>query len=128
MNQNTETVAYLKKIDLQVEAGETPENMDLSSEPLAFAFIFGIGTNGLAPFEYQLADKTVGETITMEITGSDTHSVFQHIGVPIPKLPEHVSSFYLKFRIRKITPAEQRDIIRALAEITECGTHCCGCH
>ena len=128
MSPKSPIVEYLKRIDLHVEAGGTPDNMDILIEPSEFAFIFGIGTNGLSPFEYQLADKSEGETITLEISKPESHLVFQHIGVPIPKLPDQETSYFLKFRIDKITTAEQRDVIRALAEISECGTHCCGNH
>ena len=128
MNQNKPKVDNLKKITLSVKLGSTPDASDLINEPSEFAFIFGIGTDGLSPFEFKLANKSVGEELYLKVQRSEIHSMFQHITVPLPKLADNLTSVYLKFEITQIVAAEGREIIRAMAEISECGSHCCDCH
>lgn len=122
----TEKIDLLKKITLSVEAGTASDTMDLTPESSQFEFIYGLGTSGLTPFEIQLADKTVGEEIRLHLNRQEIPQVFQHL-IPFPlNLPEHLDGFYLKLKIMKVIPAEQREVIKALAEIANCEDHCCG--
>ena len=54
MDGAEEKIGALKKVTLSLEAGRSPEAMDLTSQPLPFEFIFGLGTAGLTPFEVEL--------------------------------------------------------------------------
>ena len=128
MNKTKVKVDSLKKITLSIESGSTPGASDLMNETCEFAFIFGIGMDGLSPFEFKLANKSVGEEIFLKVHRSEIHSMFQHITVPLPELANNLTSVYLKFEITQIVAAEGREIIRAMAEISECGSHCCDCH
>ena len=116
----------LKKITLSVMAGTRPETMDLSVSPSPFEFIYGIGTDGLTPFEFQLADKSTGDEIIVQVTCFKITEKFAHIPVPIPQIPEHLDAIYMKFKITQITPADNRKIVKAMAEISGCSSHCCG--
>jgi len=116
----------LKKITLSLEAGTTPDSKDLNPQSSEFEFIFGLGTAGLTPFEFELADKTVGDEVHLHINQEEMPQVFQHLILPPINIPEHLDSFYLKFRVIKVIPADQREVIKALAEIANCDDHCCG--
>ena len=116
----------LKKITLSVMAGTQPETMDLAVSPSTFAFIYGIGTDGLTPFEFQLADKSTGDEIIVHINCFQITEIFAHIAAPIPQIPEHIDAIHMKFKIIQITPADNREIVKAMAEISSCGSHCCG--
>lgn len=121
-----EKIDPLKKITLSIEAGTTPDSMDLTSKSYEFEFIYGLGISGLTPFEMQLADKTVGEEIHLHITREGISQVFQHLILLPVTLPEHLDSFYLRLKITKVIPADQREVIKALAEMASCEDHCCG--
>jgi hypothetical protein len=63
----TEKIDLLKKITLSLEAGTTPDSVDLTPQSSLFEFIYGLGISGLTPFEIQLADKRVGEEIRLHL-------------------------------------------------------------
>lgn len=126
MNKHNEKIENLKKITLSVEAGATPNSMNLTSQSFQSEFIFGLGTDGLVPFEYELSDKTEGDEILLHLKQEKIHEMFQHINMPFPRFSEHPDSFYLKVQVVKVVQADDREIVRALAEIASCGSHCCG--
>jgi hypothetical protein len=121
-----EKIEPLKKVTLSLEAGMTPESMDLIPQPYLFEFIYGLGAKGLTPIEFQLADKTVEDEIRLQINVEQIPKVFEHLILPPIKIPEEVNVLYLRFRVMEIVPADQREVIKALAEIADCGDDCCG--
>ena len=121
-----EKIGPLKKVTLSIEAGTTPGSMDLTPQPSLFEFIYGLGTKGLTPIEFQLADKTVEDEVRLQINGEQIPQVFQHLILPPINISGDVDAFYLKFRILEVIPAEQREVIKALSEIADCGDDCCG--
>ncbi|MGD9318645.1 MAG: hypothetical protein PVH99_01715 [Desulfobacteraceae bacterium] len=122
----TEKIEVLKKITLSVEAGTAPDATDLTPQSSQFEFIYGLGISGLTPFEIQLADKTVGEEIHLHISREEIPQVFQHLLLFPLNLPEHLDAIYLKLKITKVIQADQREVIKALAEMANCEDHCCG--
>jgi hypothetical protein len=121
-----EKIDLLKKITLCVEAGTDPDSMDLSPQSAQIEFIYGLGVSGLTPFESQLADRTVGEEIQFLINREEIPQVFQHLLLLPLNLPDDLDSFHLRLKVMKVTPADQREVIKALAEIANCEDHCCG--
>ena len=119
-----EKIGPLKKVTLSMEAGTTPESMDLISEPSPFEFIYGLGANGLTPIEFHLADKTVGDEVQLHIDGKQIPQTFQHLIPPPIKNPEDADGIYLRFQVLEIIPADQREVVKALAEISNCGDCC----
>ena len=114
------------KITLELEAGTKPESMDLSPGPSRFEFIFGLGKDGLTPFECELADMGEGESVTIFIKPGEFPEAFQHLQIPPLGITDEVESLYLKVIVQKIVQAEQKEVIGALAEMAKCGDHCCG--
>ena len=123
-----EKIGPLKKVALSMEAGTSPEFMDLTPQPSMFEFIYGLGAKGLTPIEFHLADKTVGDEVRLQVDGKQIPQVFQHLIPPPIKIPEDADDLYLRFRVTEIIPAGRREVIKALAEITGCGDDCCGTH
>ena len=128
MEDNRQVVENLKKVKIAVQAGSSPESMDILSEPFEFEFIFGLGTSGLTPFEFSLASKYRDDEVVLHIGLRDIPETFAHIQLPVfHDLPE-TDSFYLKVRIADIQPAAGRELIKAMAEVGGCGDGCCGNH
>jgi hypothetical protein len=121
-----EKIGPLKKVALSIEAGTTLESTDLTPQPSLLEFIYGLGAKGLTPIEFHLADKTVEDEVQLQINVEQIPHVFEHLILPPIKIPEDVNVLYLKFRVMEIIPADQREVIKALAEISECGDACCG--
>jgi hypothetical protein len=126
MDKEDGKIGALKKITLSLEAGRTPDHMDLTARSSVFDFIFGLGSGGLTPFEFELADKALGEEINLYLKREEIPQVFQHVILPPLDIPESVHSLYLKMKVMRVVPATQREVIRALADITSCNDHCCG--
>jgi len=128
MNESSDAVENLKKIGLTVQAGSKRDDMDIVSDPMVFELIFGIGTQGLTPFEFELADKRVGDVIILHLNRSQIQDSFQHIQLPPPALSGGCSELYFNFRIMSISSAENREIVSAMAAVANCGNGCCGNH
>lgn len=125
---NMSKVENLKKISLKLEAGTSSQDMDLSLDNPEFEFIFGIGPCGISPFEYELVDKTEGQQILVELKKQNFTLFFEHLHLPISHLIDNRESFFLKVQIEKIAPADHREVVKALADVTAHGHGCdCGC-
>jgi hypothetical protein len=126
MNKQQQTIGSLMKIRLLLEAGTGADRSDLTAEPIPFEFIFGAGSQGLSPFEFELAGKKEGDRVSISLRPEELSGLFQHLLVPFLAIPEGTSAFLLKVQIVKVTEAEPKEVIKAMAEAAACGDHCCG--
>ena len=126
MNENNGRIDNLKKVTLTFQAVDSSDDMNFLPEPLTEEFIFGIGTGGLTPFEYQLVGKKEGDSLVIHVEGQNMAETFQHIFFPSLGIPDESASFYLKIKVVKVMEADQREVIGAMAEAAGCGEHCCG--
>jgi len=128
MSNRNLTVENLKKVLLSIEAGTSPEIMDLTPTPIEMDFIFGIGCNGITPFEYELANKRPGDGCVVHVKRQSASVLFEHLTLPILKNIDAANDFYLNTSIRGVCTPENREIIKALAGKSGCGDGCdCGC-
>ena len=128
-------VENLKKITLTFQAGTSPDTMDLTPKFPRFEFIFALGQEGMSPFEYELVDKTEGDEVLLHIHKQTYYTFFEHLNPPIWDLFDGREDVYLKTEIAAVSTADNRDVVKALAEMTahggggcDCGGGCgCGC-
>ena len=103
--------------------------MDLDIAPKTTAFIFGIGTTGLSPLEVNLAGKRIGDTVALSLGPNRVPALAEHLCRHMPQIPGGNDPVYLQIRVEDIQEADNREIVRAMAEMNECGEGCsCGCH
>ena len=126
MDNVKDKIDALQKINLSLEAGTTPDSMDLTPESYSYEFIFGLGTEGLTPLEFQLVGKTEGDEICLHLKREEIPQAFRHLIMPPLDIPDKLDSFYLKVQVVKVVSADQREVIKALAKIANCGDLCCG--
>jgi hypothetical protein len=126
MNDAGARVEHLKEVVTSVTAGTAPGSADLLSSPTVFRFIYGLGPAGLTPFEYELADRRVGETVVIRAGTDGLNPIFGHLLPPLPRFLEDAGEFYLGVHIDDVKPSDPKAVVRALAEIADCGDHCCG--
>jgi hypothetical protein len=126
MGEKGQAVGPLRKISLLLEAGTGPEKTDLTAGPIALEFIFGVGSRGLSPFEFQLADKKEGGSVSLHVRGVEIGDLLQHLLVPSLAALESAGAFYLKVKIVKVSEANPKEVIKAMAEAGSCGDDCCG--
>ena len=120
-------VENLKKITLSFQAGTSPDTMDLTPKYPRFEFIFALGQEGMSPFEYELVNKTEGEEVLLQIHKQDFYRFFEHLNPPIGDLFDGREDVYLKSKISAVATADNRDIVKAMAEMTVHGGGDCGC-
>lgn len=125
MKDNT-TVDNLKKVTLLIEAGSSQDNMDFTSAPLPYEFIFGIGSSGLTDFEYKLAGKSKGESVYLPVSRDIIPELFGHLRFPLHGLSGLPDIFHLNIKIDEVSMPQNKEIIKAMSQVTgdDCG---CGC-
>ena len=121
-------VETLTKVTLRLEAGTTTGRMDLTPVAVEFEFIFGIGSGGMCPFEYQLVNRAAGEKIGIQLRKEERYSLFEHLRPPIMNLFEKHGALHLKIKILRIEKPENTEVIKALSEMASHHHDCdCGC-
>ena len=124
-------VDYMQKITISLDTRETrseqaPQRVD---EPHpTIEFVYGLGSSGLTPFEFALAEKTAGDEIQLHLRRDQLPAFFGHIPYPAVYAAEGSESIVLKASVLSISPASSREVVRTLADIANCGDSCCGHH
>jgi hypothetical protein len=119
----------LRKIGISFEAGSAPERMDLDISRKTAEFIFGVGSTGLSPLEAKLAGKRIGDTVVFSLDRNRIPALAEHLCRHMPQVPDGDDPFYLQIRIEDIREADNREVVKAMAEMSECGEGCsCGGH
>jgi hypothetical protein len=126
MKTAKQRIEPLIKVDLLVSAGKRPSGTEVM-DPEPVGFIFGIGKAGLTPLERKIEGRYADEQLSMEISKSAIPDFFGHI-FPFPlRLKIALDPFYLNLKIVSVAPADAREVVRAMAEITACSGCDCGC-
>lgn len=129
------TVEPMTQVRLGLQAGPSADLLNLAPEPVSIDLIFGVGSQGLTPFEYAISGMAPGEAYAAAFNAGQFRRFFEHFAervlVALPALRQ-MDTFFLEMRVESVAPAGQRDIIRAMAESTDgcaSGGDCgCGCH
>jgi len=128
MDSKNEKVDNLKKIALTLESGTAPDKMDLTPLPVPWEIIFGIGSEGITPFEYEIVNRSIDDEILIRLTREEIPFKFKHLTQFILENIETRDFFYLKVRIVNISKADSREVVKALAGNVKHGNGCgCGC-
>jgi len=120
-------VENLKKITVSCQAGISREAMDLTPVYPEFSFIFGLAPEGMTPFEYELVEKAEGDKVLLHLHKDRLDRFFEHLKPPIGDLFDGRDEIYLNVKIRAVSTAENREIIKAMADMTAHGGRGCGC-
>jgi hypothetical protein len=118
-------VGPLKKIVLVLEAGEEVGRLTFTPVPIRFALIYGLGVSGLCPLELALEGKREGDQFVLRLGKNDLPDFFQHISIPPPGIPEAAGAFTMRITVAEVSTPEQREVVRAMADMANCGSHCC---
>ena len=119
-------VEALRKISVVFEAGSAEGRTDTELDPKRAEFIFGIGTTGLTALEAKLAGKQVGDTVAFSLDPGQLPAVAGHLCRHMPKIPDGGDPVYLRVRIEDVRVADNREVVKAMADTSACGEGCCG--
>ena len=128
----TASIENLKKVTLLLNVGGAPENSDLTGSPVAFAFIYGVASEGLCPFESALYEKSVGESLDFTVSAAEAQAFFGHLLLPLRQvlgLQIMPHNLVLQVEVTAVNDADNREIVQSLAKAgSGCGGSCgCGC-
>ncbi len=122
---NASTVKPLHAIRLEVLAGSRPGARDLTPDPVTVEFIFGLGVQGLSPFESLLEGMPAGGETRLELKREVVPTTFLNLTPYFIELADRQNPLFLTVKVADIRPAQSREVIRAMARQAECGDDCC---
>ncbi len=127
INKNNQ-IQNLRKVTISIRVIDSVPNTELESQfDLQVSFIFGIGSVGLTPFEYELAKRNEGDIFVYSTEGLGPEMAFGHIAIWFMPHLKVLRAKKLLIRVDRVEEANQREIIKALAEVAQCGDDCCNC-
>ncbi len=130
MNPSPIAVDVLRRVRLSLAAGSAMGRSDILPGPAPVDFIFGIGTDGITPFEYRLVHKLPGDRIELMVARNDLSRLFGHLApqmlAALP-IPARLNRWWLSVTIEMVSTADGRDVVRALARLSEAAEGGCGC-
>jgi hypothetical protein len=114
----------MKKVRISYTLNTKPEAPD--DQPLSGfrEFIFGLGKEGLTPFESALSGKKAGESVSISGKKKDLHAMFEHLTAIMDIFPSRLSDeFMLTVNIDDVANAPPREIVKELARSSACDHH-----
>ncbi len=123
---NDRNVQPLKRIRVALKAGSTAAEMDIPLPAAEVAFIFGIGSGGLTPFECLLNHRAANEAIAFRVAGSHVGLFFGHLAPALGRRLEGADEVHFTASIVGIETPQPREIIKAMADMAAHG-HAAGC-
>jgi len=120
-------VENLKKVTIAVRAAGLQDSTNCPPDPLDFTFIFSLAPEGMTPFEYKLAEKLEGDKIQLHLEKNSLSKFFGHLNPPIGNLCHGCRELNLEVSILEIATAENREIVKAMADTTARGGGGCDC-
>jgi hypothetical protein len=127
----TARIENLKKVTLLLSVGGARGNSDVTGSPVAFAFIYGVASEGLCPFESALYEKAVDERLELTVSAAEAQEFFGHLLLPLRQvldLPIMPHTLELQVEVTAVNDADNREIVQSLAKAgSGCGGGSCGC-
>ena len=114
------TIENLMKVSLSVKSGE-------NESQVPFEFIYGVGSQGITPFEKALFGKGVGDEVEFSLSPSDYCETIGHLELPLLKQTGIMSPVSLKVTINAIVKAKDQEVVKAMAAGGSCSDCGCGC-
>ena len=81
----------------------------------------------MTPFEYELVDRAEGESVFIHLKKEDFHCFFEHLHPLLMDLFDVKDAIFLKVKIDAVTPSENREVIKAMADMAAHGGAGCDC-
>lgn len=130
----TTSIQHLKKVKLAVLAGDAAGKYSLTPSPKVFEFLYGIGTEGLEPFEIAFSEKCPGESLALNLRADEAPAFFGRFLGPVRQLlllHSMPATLFLHMTVTGVDDAENREVVQGLARSAGhggCGGTCdCGC-
>lgn len=129
MPEKAAPLKEIKKIQATIQATGAKGDQNAFSESCHIEFIYGVGIEGLTPFEAKISDLSKGDEIQFSVKPEAVSETFGRLTCILPPLNnDTISDVHFHISITGMHPASDRDIVKAMAECASCGEGCCGNH
>ena len=128
MNSTHSTIGPLTKVGLELIF--TPESSPKATPPhkMKYAFIYGLGVDGITPFEKALYGKSPQVSMDFHMGAHEPFSFFGHLSCDLLQGIPVSAPFNLNVSVVSVEAADEREVVRAMAAASVCGGDCdCGC-
>jgi hypothetical protein len=122
----------MKKTVVSVRLVHGQSSATGTEKPVTFSFIYGIGRDGLSPFEQRLELCSVGQCVQFEVKADAVAESFGGLFAEVRELIEGKvlpENLVFEIKIIKLEDVENREVVAALARSASgCGSGgSCGC-
>ncbi|BBO80114.1 hypothetical protein [Desulfosarcina ovata] len=117
-------IENLMKVRLNIKTADA-EHHDVVGTP--FTFIYGVGLEGITPFEKALFGKSIGDRIHMEIPATAHCETLGHLELPIGEQTGILAPRTLEITVTDISRPADREVVKAMAGGSSCSDCGCGC-
>jgi hypothetical protein len=121
------SIAPLKKVSL-VLGNRSIKGDERAAGKRHYDFIYGIGSDGITPFEKVLFGKYPGDQIQLKLEAGPPTEIFGHLTCSIADMLNHIWPEHLDISIASVEPVGNRELVKAMAQTSGCLGGCeCGC-
>jgi hypothetical protein len=122
MTDGESRIENLMKVSLDIRTDK--QNRDHAA---SFEFIYGIGPDGITPFEKALFGKRVGDHIQFEGESFSGNEALGHLSMPLCEQTGIASPVAMQITVKNVVKAPDREVVKAIASGGGCGDCDCGC-
>lgn len=92
------------------------------------AFVYGIGLQGLVPFEQLIERKAVGQLVCVSLRGHARQAFFGHLQCQVTIPADATVAWAVSAEIKRVSKPSDRMIVDAMAHMSACEHNGCGGH
>ena len=127
MTTSAQAIGPLTKVTLAITFSTDPADMP-SPAPIDVSFIYGVGADGITPFERALYGKSPRESVNLRVDVDHTPSLFGHLACDVVATSPLSPPYKLNATVISVEKADDRELVKAMAKSSQCGAGCdCGC-
>lgn len=120
MTSTSPTIDNLMRVSLTVNSGDQPSGT-------SFEFIYGVGSQGVTPFEKALFGKGAGDQVQFDMTSADFCETIGHLQLPLRKQAGIIEPVSLRVTVDAVAKATDLEVVKAMAANGSCSDCDCGC-
>lgn len=109
------------KVSLNIRTEKQQDNS------ASFEFIYGVGSDGVTPFEKALFGKGAGDQLQFDGASFNANVTLGHLAMPLCEQTGIASPAQMHVTVLNVAKALDREVVKAMASGGSCGDCDCGC-
>lgn len=124
MLASKQKIENLTKVSLSIK---TPKSDAGADAEVPFEFVYGVGPDGITPFEKALFGKTAGDRIDVGDLADNCVDALGHLKQALCEQTGIASPDSLQVTVTGVVKAQDREVVKAMATGGSCSACDCGC-